>query len=363
MTTVTVKSPRNSIFFFAPSEMSSSAFWAWIFQSLDGSSDHRDGRAAVAQAAIQAIAEREKDAEAQSALNRLLRRGGVPDLRVFTEYSIGHIENWGRGRLDIVVTLGNEDPVLIIENKAWMSAYAEQISAYERGIAEKFGQKKFSKVIFSTAFDEYQGDGLNWEFFGLEKLQEFLRAAKDHDSLILQYGEWLEYLRKRREVVSHQALSDKGFATALEHVEGQWALMSEITKSMKGEQYRGVNRSGEPWTQFCFTSYHQDTDFLFYRIDWRAGGYYFSLRQYNDEPDDQKQTRLEQLRELWAESLSKIRADLISAPPSNRGTKESEIAVYFLSENPPTKLIGEIPRVHWVFCSLLSARTEYRIME
>jgi hypothetical protein len=339
---------KHNLFRFASSELSHSAFWAWVLQSLDAPAN--------------------RDLEtAQELAEALLIEIGAPlpqtDIEVETEVSIAD------GRLDIRAMIDGET-LLIIENKTSISPNVEQLLGYQEELEQKEDQNLHLAII-STAFDRHVSNeikGMEWVFLDVKILTRLLNSMTKEHPLVNDYSEWLRVERERREVIEKQALSDsyeklkKGLTTPL----GQWILMSRVMAEAnsqagtRGKQYRGgEGQGGRPWTQFRFTPKKPapERDALFYRIDRYSKGFYFSLRQYQYKPTpnwDAKRQRLEHLRALWKRASKQENEMLVSTPPrDNNAEKESKISMYYLDENPPSILIQEIPKVHRAFVEAL----------
>jgi hypothetical protein len=108
-----------------------------------------------------------------------------------------------------------------------------------------------------------------------------------NNEIFIDYYNYLKQIEVReREIES--AIKDENealVATALQSAEGQWLLMQKLCSDVPHAVIYHETSYGRPWTQCCF---HQEKesdslpDALFYRIDSRAGGSYFSVRQYFD---------------------------------------------------------------------------------
>lgn len=127
----------------------------------------------------------------------------------------------------------------------------------------------------------------------------------------------------------------------------QWELMNKLTSNIEKKFiYRGINQSGEPWTQCKIDySYLKGNDEAFYRIDRNKDGYYLSLRQYliYDNADymkkmgisdkdvlyKDKMKRLDIYRKCFEKSVREI-DNIIPIYISNRGAYESEIGSFRL---------------------------------
>lgn len=332
---------RFNLFRFATSELSHSALLAWLFQSLDTDADWARGPRNVAE--------------------RFLESLGIPPLRRPVEVQREFPLPGGGGRLDVVVR-DDSDVVLVVENKVKVIPDANQLSRYSDSF-KSHGQHIWP-VIVSTAFDDdVRKDNLGWKYRGLEAVADLVRPDRDLHPLLGDYSAWLDYTLERRARLGRDSMSSEVhlMEKALETPEGQWKLMESLTSGFVGEQCRGVNKGGFPWTQFWFRDGGDCEDGLFYRIDRKASGFYFSVRQYQSQPFPSvaaKLKRLIRLRGLWSDACAKAGPSLKLQLPGGRGTKESEIACLLLRENVPTDLKRCLSGVHDAFVSTLHVPLE-----
>lgn len=323
---------RFNVFRFAPRELSHTAFWAWLMQSIE--------------------------AEDQPALRgprrvalRLLQAHGVPPLRPPIRVDT---EKWlnRRDRLDIRV----EDAagtVVAIENKVLATPDPTQVDRYRTGLGRSSAAHL---LVLCTAFDEDVQGTIGCEYVGLAELVEAIRPYRRSHFLLGEYFEWLQALSERRKRLCRDALCDDAGlrAAALATPEGQWALMTRLTNGMNGRQYRDFNRGGEPWTEFRFVEQTSHHDALFYRIDRSAGGHQLQLKQYRDdvrpgEKLEPKLRRLTMLRSWWSDACESHAGSLRPAAFSDRGTKASVIGRFILADKPPRQLAKSLPALHKAF--------------
>lgn len=323
---------RYNIFRFAKSELSHSAFWAWVLDCADASEGALGGPRKLARA--------------------LLERLGVKEIRspveVRTEVKIA------KGcRIDI--QLRCPGTLLVIENKVSAIPSESQLQRYLVKLAKT---EQLKIAIISTAFDDDVRPQLSWTYLGADDLHGLVKPYAAGHQLIADYFRWLSVLTERRAERRRQAhSSDPGdLRKALRTAEGQWALMGTLTEKMRGTRHRGVNLDGSPWTQHSFVAGQGHNDSLFYRIDVAKTEPYFALRQYQRVPSpswEAKRQRREILRSLWKAALEETRAELKPAKPSPRGRKESEVATFEICTNPPESLGKWLPLVHDRFLAKL----------
>lgn len=257
---------RFSLFRFAPHEMSHSAFWAWMLNSLNAT----DPKFLLGPRRI---------------AGRFLGRVGVPlkaPINVTTERPTKTKLPAERGRFDLRLE-DSEGIVLVIENKVTAIPGKNQLDRYLRDLGPKA-----HLILLSTAFDLDVRSlmPLEVQYVGPEDLLEIIRPDRDSDQIVHDYALWLDDLLEHRSKLQAHALSDnpEDFGEALKTPEGQWALMKALTTNMNGRLYRGSNLGGSPWTQFRFVEENKTRDALFYRIDNSKDGAYLSVRQYKKNP-------------------------------------------------------------------------------
>jgi hypothetical protein len=217
-------------------------------------------------------------------------------------------------------------------------------------------------VLLSSAFDLDVRAKLprGCTYLGLEDMEALLRPDAGSHPLLTDYASWLADRREERERLAELALSsdESSRSEALAKPEGQWSLMKALGEALRsyGSQYRSKNLSGAPWTQLCFCEGDEKRhDAIFYRVDRSARGDYLSVRQYQAEPFPSvtaKLARLETLRAWWTDACSRS-PSLAPEQPRSRGKKESEIGWFLLSQNVPSVLFRELPRVHRAFAAHL----------
>ncbi|HZH27405.1 MAG TPA: PD-(D/E)XK nuclease family protein [Azospirillaceae bacterium] len=290
------------VFRYAPSELSSSGFWAWIFAGLAEDPERAAGQRAVAEAVLAAAG----------------CATPIGQVSVEREYALGR----GAGRVDIRVAY--DETEILIENKVKAIPTAEQLRRY---VGRPVNRSGLVPMLFSTAFDDQVIEALPgvrvgrgrpaeefpWTIFRPEDLRAAAVHGRALHPLIDDYVRSLERLLLKRETIKRLALSDDrdGLTEALGTHEGQWYLMKALTDGIPACCYQGSNTGGRPWTQCRFTDRPApERDALFYRIDFDMGGGrgewqpYLSLQQYQNPADPGKGTRLETLRAHAVEALA-----------------------------------------------------------
>jgi hypothetical protein len=331
-----------NLFQFANSELSHSAFWAWVLQCYESNaSEHLAPRLLA---------------------GRFLRKIGIskfgPKIEVITEHCFPGNK---KDRFDIFIKDG-AGRALVIENKVQAIPDLEQIDRYTRLIKKELKDNlcEVAVVLLSTSFDLDMRSEVRSRcpYLGVEELLEIVDGEPLQHPIIRDYRSYLEAKSSDRQNIKRaiEGQDKEAFKEALATPEGQWFLMAKLTKEngIAGRQYRGQNRSGTPWTQYSFGGVEKDKvrDEIFYRIDDSSKGYYFSLKQYQNDPDDLKQERLIKLRELWEKACREAAPASEQMlrwhkPRSRRSkTKESEIGWLLFKENEPQALANALPLIH-----------------
>jgi len=328
---------RYNLFNLASYELSHSAFWGWILQCAEEEAasqhpgPHRVGCRFLEKAGLGKVA-------SPVSVEREVRLPGLRD------------------RLDIRFS-DAKGHVLAVETKVSAIPDVDQANRYllALGTAGRL-------VLLSSAFDLDVRTRLprGCTYVGLEEMETLLGPDAGSHPLLSDYSAWLADRRGERVRLAELALSsdESCRSVALATPEGQWSLMKALGAALRssGSYYRSKNLSGVPWTQLCFCEGDERKhDAIFYRVDRSARGDYLSVRQYQAEPFPSvaaKLARLETLRAWWTEACSRS-PSLAPQQPRPRGKKESEIGWFLLSQNVPSVLFRELPRVHRAFAAHL----------
>jgi hypothetical protein len=335
---------HHNLFVFASRELSHSAYWAWVIESLvDGAPPEHVKVRPLARALL-------------SALN--LGEACNPTV-VKTEHPLMG------GQADIYLEFG--DRRAVIENKVGAGFGKDQVQRYRAAAGHV---SVISTTFYTAAKLKELGVG-EVPHLGLEDLEGLVSPFVDCHWLVREHHAWLQSQLQTRQLLKREATGDDLDANrrALEHAYGQWALMTFLTVGDNGDGFSGVlrcgkNKGGRRWTQFWFAGPPGRTrgehDSIFYRIDKCSRGYYLSLRQYQKDPfpsAEAKQRRLAELRRWWSDSHNaRAPASAILQPQRRRDAVcESEIGYYLLLEagTRPRDLRQFLRGVHEAFLEKL----------
>jgi len=324
---------RFNLFQFANNEHSHSAFWAWVLQASDAENGTLQGPKGVGQSAI-----------------RLLD-GPIPPgpVNVETRDPLPV-----RNRPNLRVNFG-DDHSLFVEVVTKPGFDLSIIEEYRESLN---GEDKVA--LISTQFDADEAEG-TCPFLSLDDIRETLWPHRDDHPLLSDYGDWADARNDRWLALEEYAFAEDAetVASALSTLYGQIQVMEKISESMTGRTtYISSNRSDNPQTEFHFAEAGTDQDALFYRIDEYAEGHHISLKQHLDSEDtpawNDREDRLDNLREWWTQSIDDIDHRLAFHSPHNSGSKTQEVARLFFNQNLPTVVAEDLPKIHDAFAETLS---------
>lgn len=331
---------HSNLFEYAPRELSHSAFWAWVLDSLNTSSGEFSDVRALAQ--------------------RLLDAADVPipdEINVTTESPL----ETGANRIDIHALLDGERE-LLIENKVSARPSVEQLTSYQ----EASNHETAHFLLLSTAFPMQKAKCAEqeelWTFLQAPDLLTLLKMGERSHPVLSDYHEWLKQALDEREELATKARSSKpdDRREAIKTLPGQWAFMERVVEPFEdtGRQYGHRSHSGgAPWTEFRFIEEDgfegndEGQDAVFYRLERLSAGPMFRVHQYQDsigENWSNKKERLSTLRDLWHTSVAEA-GELPWEDGSNRGKKRCEISRIGLDEFGAEEIAAELASVHEVF--------------
>ncbi|MFW6026564.1 MAG: PD-(D/E)XK nuclease family protein [Candidatus Woesearchaeota archaeon] len=346
----------NNFFDFATKEISHSAFWAWVLNSVDKRGGYNIPSKLGVNFLKTILFKKAKD------------YNEIDKVSVTTEYC----PPGSTKKIDIFVEV-NETINIVIENKLNAIPSKEQLNKYY----EIFGSNTLF-VFVNLGYDYDFNVPEPWLKFTIEDILNLFEGIniKKH-FLIKEYYNWL-YSRNKYFLDLESGIFSPNLnkvERSLSTMEGQWKFFNSLFDNFFGQYYKGYNNDGSCQTQFWFFNLPQDHEMkeqypyaLFYRVDkYRRKGYYLSLRQYLHIPTyiknknlkepqvkSRKKEDLKKLRFIWQTSVKKINFELKAYRPNNRGVFESEIGCFIIDDvNHPSKLRTVIPNLHNEFlCQL-----------
>ncbi len=327
----------SNLFDYAHGELTGSAFWAWVLSALctdtplENSSQYK-----LAISFVEKIG---------------LQDGCYGAVKTEVKFH-------SAGRADIVLystDYNNDRPLqniaLIIENKTWSTAWAEdvleQVNKYWEAIEPKPQNAKRAVMTFRYDTEQLWANILNNEtkhtkFLGLKAQLNLFDGIDSSNDIIKQYYEYLNALHEDHQKSIQQIKTVTNLVTLndteiLNRHDTQWKLMSLLTDGLELEQYNG-NSSGRPWTQAGFWA--QGLRF-FYRIDKQSSGYYLRFNHYfrSDEFSEEcrKNFRNNELVQLIKASLGQCsNKDIYEIPNMRLSANECSLWYIWFENNQNT---------------------------
>ncbi len=367
------------LFDYATSEMSHSAYWAWVLA-------HSPAAGADVHCEVEALREK--------LLTHLLDGKFKDEFR--GEVSVAREHKLEKGRADIVVwnarCCNEASHVLVIETKLGDASHAaEQVAGYVNTLKSKndandvtyhaatlvydypFNKKDLQQKLPSSACAEsllgsvpeptckHGVNVIQMPIGGILGMYELMRMDPnrrlDSHPILHQHYCWVKERYDRWVNFEAQIDSSDWNAFLCHHGDAvkQWCMMRRLADGICGWQYRDANRNGSRWTQFRFHEREgrHDTpskreipgEAIFLRIDQDSKDRcYLAIRHYSRpkvEPGEDykevlrgfgKNDRVQELRDAWQKSISK--SELPGRQDRSIGGEkyESTIAYYFLKD-------------------------------
>lgn len=311
----------NNIFCFSPKELATDAFLAWMFIELE-----------INPILFPYLPKIFK------ALDLIDQEGVISNIKVTTQNK----------SIDLFLefSYNGKDQSILFENKTWSSIHSDQLNRYKNTFpnCQKY---KYLKLAFIDYQEMQDAKKSGYEIIDAFILEDALKEIYKLHPIIEHYYyflnnvfindlNWLKnnlYESKNQEILSKRDVQRKILSDLHEKIDG---LNDDLWFKS------GANNNGTPWTQLDFCShknaYGEEDEYVFWRIDKRDNKYYIRLNQYSyiDEKfSSQKKENLIKLRKIASDISNYL--GLKQGKLSNRGLKESEIAIFFVEENPLSK--------------------------
>ena len=337
---------KCNIFQYSPKELSTDAFWAWLFYFLDSDNAYNDTK----QQFFRTLLLKEKD-----------KSKNIENIKVFLQAGKRN------GRTDLQVLFNfekeTERQTILFENKTWSETSVGQLNGYKSDFPDLY-KYVFMKLGYIGVDDKKNAEGCGYEIIDCFKVRDALKPIQNLHPILEQYFEYLdETFCKHIESFQEELFNKKNYDLLGEnHGEAQHYLMGIVFEKLNKNRnlyntllYQQGTSNGRPLTEIVFEEkdvfYDQEktiSEGLFWRVDCRQGGrYYLRINQYawvvgEDNLKNLKEDRLKRLREM-ATSILKDYPTLIAGTPSNRwGANESEVVIFFLDDNNLDELINQI---------------------
>lgn len=308
-----------------------------------------------------------------------LHKYNSKDLNDLVEVKIAKQYN----NIDIFVLLCFKDGSmlpLIIEDKTYTTEHSNQLKRYYELIQKEYKEKPLG-IYYKSGFiydnEKEKVEDKEYKIFNRVMMINLMKQYinKIESDIFKNYYDYLRDLEQTEKEIENIIDNDdmQNKSKVLDTYEGQWIFMKKLFDNYPNGYLINGSSFGRPWTIFCIAEefeIEELCDGIFYRLDWRNDGYYLAIRQYLDyskdvckerlnETDeakiiDCKRERLKRLRECFKRALVNMKSNgigvLDKGSVSNRGSKESEIGVFFINEkNTFRKMIEFVPAFNEIF--------------
>ena len=333
----------NNIFMYSPKELSTDAFLAWYVKEFDGN-DVFKGLATKFFYELGLC----------NSLQDLIR-----DIHVSRQEK----------NTDLIIrySINGKKTQALFENKTYTTAHSNQLERYSKEFSG-FQYYKYMKLGYIPFAERKMAVGAGYDVIDVYQLRSAL-GETPKNMIADQYREFLEeqFIRVQNEIKNELITENK--YSLFESSEAQQYILStlheKIDKQIPYTLFKfAANSGGTPWTQLDIAirdnAYDEEAEYLFWRIDKRGKGYYLRLNQYSDieaQHWPKKEKNLKVLRDFVAPLLK--HNGLITASPSNRGIKESEVSIMFFVDNHLSKITPLLPSLSKEISSFYSSFDEW----
>ena len=239
----------------------------------------------------------------------------------------------------------------LFENKTYTSTHSGQLERYLSHFGN-FDYYKYLKLGYVTFSERKEAEKLGYGVIDVYRLRS---ALGDRPSNMIA-DQYRDYLDTRFIALQHairdEMIQDNKYQL-LKHSEAQQHILSTLHEQLDGAipnlHFKpGANVGGSPWTQLDIAkrnnAYAGAAECLYWRIDMRKKRYYLRLNQYSNIDEHawpRKEHNLNTLRDYVSKLL--VGSGLVLGPVSNRGMKESEVAIIFFADNNLSNVVPLMP--------------------
>lgn len=322
---------KTNIFFHAPKELTTDAFLVWLLYFLDSEDVYKTQKQTFFDSIILKKADR-----------------GRP---------IGGIElKRQENNVDVLLTFRFEDDgerqMALFEDKTWSMPHSEQMARY-RAIYPDCYRYFYYKLAYMNSQECKEVSNEHYDIIFVGEMASVLERMVDLHPLIKMYYEYITVAFLENINSLHEKLFKKHDYDVLWSADGQKYLCDCIVENMyeQGVPYLEIRNGtsfGRPWTQIDIARKGDGyCESLFWRVDIRSGRFYIRLKKYGEPSNDEVEYKMRRL-----EILRKEAADIVASMPAlhpgkvtDRGTKESEVLIFFLEENDIDRLLELLPKI------------------
>ena len=331
---------NNNIFFHATKELTTDAFLIWLFYFLDSTPELEDSKQLV----FDSLILRPED------------KG-----RLISDICIDRQKSGPNGRIDFMVTFTFNDSCekqsVLFEDKTLTTTTNKQLTGYKTDYPSCY-RYIYCKLGYINTAEDRQVTSCGYDIISSRLLADTLSRISDKHVIIRDY---LEYIKETYadyiDSFETRLFINKDF-DILWDGQAQLFLADKLFETLPDSLkeimyiYNGTS-SGRPWTQICVVEETPIMDgyneSIFWRIDIRSGKFYIRLNQYGAYKDHdgsiykEKSKRLSHLRVIADQLLAKG-YHLKKGKPTEKGSFEQEIVIFFLPDNDWPTIIEEFSR-------------------
>lgn len=358
---------KPSLFDYATSELSQDAILCWL---LEWAKHDEDGCEKYQELATELIKFLYCLANPTKSVNnvKLIDPEIDPPTKHYIKKQYLHIDVY------FVAEIDGKRVSFIIEDKTFTSHHDNQLEKYKDKIKkDRINENEIVPIYFKTGhlyeWDE-DVEKYGYHILDLKKWYGFLSKYEGiKNDILVDYLSYIKgMLTGRDKEIEKLSNGEPDFTLACVQYDFLKTLKENCgecigkikTKDDPYNLYNGTSY-GRPWTQYQFVKYENVYDgkpeLVFYRVDSRNAGHYFSIRQYTGakvrnkkELSDKKFERLGVYKELFEDACISAGSEFsFSAPVQDKtGYKESEIAVLFFNNdtNSAKELWSKWPELH-----------------
>lgn len=332
---------NTNIFFHAPKELTTDAFWIWILYFLDSEEKYEKNK--------------------QQLFDCLILKDEDKGRKVIN-ISVDRQKSSSHGRIDFMFNFTFKDDntinTVLFEDKTWSSTSLNQLNGYKEDYPNLY-RYCYCKLGYANVSERQLVKNCGYDIITAQMMTDCLSLFKDIHILIKYYYDYIkETFSDYISSFKSRLFENKDF-NILCDAQAQLYLADKVwetfSESLKMESYilNGTS-SGRPWTEIYiiedFPIIPQYDETIFWRIDNRSGKFYIRLNQYCRYEDDEnrtiwnkKQERLKELRRICDDIIRNCQIKLIKGKPTDRGNFEQEIIIFFLDDNPWDIIFNDIP--------------------
>jgi len=317
----------NNIFLYSPKELTTDAFLAWYVKEFD------------------------RTTASQKLASEFFYGLGLCDSANDLICDIHVSKQEKNTDLIIRYSVNGQKTQALFENKTYTSTHSDQLKRYSENFPD-FHYYKYMKLGYINFAEKKHAKDSGYDVIDVCQLRS---ALGNYPSNLIadQYREFLEiqFIKVQNEI-RNDLIKDNKYQL-FENSEAQQYILSTLHENIDQQiPYlyfkHSANSGGTPWTELDIAkrenAYGDKTEYLFWRIDKRGKGYYLRLNQYSyidAQYWPQKEKNLRILRDFVSSLFKKH--GLAIGQISNRGIKETEIAILFFVDNHLSKITPLLP--------------------